>query len=60
MPKETEAEKITLEEATKIIEGATKKKKPAAKKKTSKKTSTKKTAAKRSTAKKKTATKKKS
>ena len=56
MPKETEVEKMTAEEANKIIEGATKKKKPAAKKKTATK---KKTTTKKSTAKKKAAPKKK-
>ena len=43
MPKETEVEKMSAEEAVKIIESASKKKKPAAKKKTTtKKTSAKK------------------
>ena len=54
VPKETEVEKMTVEEAAKIIEAATKKK-PAAKK-----TATKKTATKKKTAKKKSAPKKKS
>src|SRR5690606_11621761 len=40
VPKETEVEKMTAEEAAKIIEGATKKKKAAAKKKTATKKKT--------------------